>query len=133
MWPNLQFPADLVTFTEEVLNGKFIFFVAWLWKFVLLFHLNKIFSSHSFLSDLIRYFHKDRFPCRKEYLALTLYWFPNVSYNIYYISILLFFYFYYYYYIFILFYYYITIILLYCNIYTYSESCQKCKIFKTWS
>ena len=22
MWPNLQFPADLVTFTEEVFNGK---------------------------------------------------------------------------------------------------------------
>ena len=22
MWPNLQFPADLVTFTEETLNGK---------------------------------------------------------------------------------------------------------------
>ena len=22
MWPNLQFPADLVTFTEEILNGK---------------------------------------------------------------------------------------------------------------
>ena len=25
MWPNLQFPAHLVTFTEEILNGKFIF------------------------------------------------------------------------------------------------------------
>ena len=23
MWPNSQFPADLVTFTEEILNGKF--------------------------------------------------------------------------------------------------------------
>ena len=22
MWPNLQFPADLVTFTEEIHNGK---------------------------------------------------------------------------------------------------------------
>ena len=22
MWPNLEFPADLVTFTEETLNGK---------------------------------------------------------------------------------------------------------------
>ena len=26
MRPNPQFPADLVTFTEEVLNGNFIFF-----------------------------------------------------------------------------------------------------------
>ena len=24
-WPNLQFPVDLVTFTEEILNGKFYF------------------------------------------------------------------------------------------------------------
>ena len=25
MWPNTQFPADLVTFTEEILNGKLYF------------------------------------------------------------------------------------------------------------
>ena len=25
MWPNLQFPADLVTFTEEILNEKLHF------------------------------------------------------------------------------------------------------------
>ena len=25
MWSNLQFPADLVTFTEEILNGKLDF------------------------------------------------------------------------------------------------------------
>ena len=25
MWPNLQFPADLVTFTEEILSGKLHF------------------------------------------------------------------------------------------------------------
>ena len=25
MWPNLQFPTDLVTFTEEILNGKLHF------------------------------------------------------------------------------------------------------------
>ena len=29
MWPILQFPADLVTFTEEVLNGKLLFLVQW--------------------------------------------------------------------------------------------------------
>ena len=27
MWPNPQFPGDLVTFTEEILNGKLHFFV----------------------------------------------------------------------------------------------------------
>ena len=25
MWPNTQFPVDLVTFTEEILNGKLHF------------------------------------------------------------------------------------------------------------
>ena len=25
MWPNPQFPADLVTFTEEIINGKLHF------------------------------------------------------------------------------------------------------------
>ena len=25
MWPNPQFPGDLVTFTEEILNGKLNF------------------------------------------------------------------------------------------------------------
>ena len=25
MWPNRQFPADLVTFTEEILGGKLYF------------------------------------------------------------------------------------------------------------
>ena len=25
MWPNPQFPADLITFTEEILNGKLRF------------------------------------------------------------------------------------------------------------
>ena len=25
MWPNPQFPADLVTFTEEIFNGKLHF------------------------------------------------------------------------------------------------------------
>ena len=27
MWANPQFPADLVIFTEEILNGKLHFFV----------------------------------------------------------------------------------------------------------
>ena len=28
MWPNPQFPADLVTFTEEILNGKLHFLLS---------------------------------------------------------------------------------------------------------
>ena len=29
MWPNPQFPADLVTFTEEIPNGKLHFYAVW--------------------------------------------------------------------------------------------------------
>ena len=29
MWPNLQFPVDLVTFTKEILNGKLHFLYSW--------------------------------------------------------------------------------------------------------
>ena len=29
MWPNPPFPADLNKFTEEIINGKLIFFVQW--------------------------------------------------------------------------------------------------------
>ena len=29
MWPNPQFPVDLVTFTEEILNGKLHFCAVW--------------------------------------------------------------------------------------------------------
>ena len=29
MWPNPQLPADLVTFTGEILNEKYNFFVQW--------------------------------------------------------------------------------------------------------
>ena len=31
MWPNPQFPADLVTFTEEILKGKLIFLCSDVW------------------------------------------------------------------------------------------------------
>ena len=34
MWSNPQFPADLVTFTEENLNGKIWSFVQWLWPYL---------------------------------------------------------------------------------------------------
>ena len=29
MWPNPQFYTDSVTFTEEIYNGKLLFFVQW--------------------------------------------------------------------------------------------------------
>ena len=33
MWPNLQETTDLVTFTEEILNGKFNFLCSLSYKF----------------------------------------------------------------------------------------------------
>ena len=41
MWPNPQVPADLVTFTEKIVNGNFIFCAAWT-TLLFLFH----FRSH---------------------------------------------------------------------------------------
>ena len=36
MWPDPQFPADLVTFTEEMLNGKHHFLVPTsIWKYAI--------------------------------------------------------------------------------------------------
>ena len=32
MWPNPQFPADLITFTEEILDGKTSMFAQWFCK-----------------------------------------------------------------------------------------------------
>ena len=32
MWPNPQFPADLVTFTEEIFNGKLHFLCSKFWR-----------------------------------------------------------------------------------------------------
>ena len=45
MWPNPQFPAHLVTFTEEIRNGKLLFFCAMrgacsLYRFVSPAHIN---------------------------------------------------------------------------------------------
>ena len=35
MWPNPQFPADFVTFTEETLNGKLHFLcIEWIIKII---------------------------------------------------------------------------------------------------
>ena len=33
MWPNSQFPADLVTFAEEIINGKLYFLCSEYWSF----------------------------------------------------------------------------------------------------
>ena len=32
MWPNPQFPADLVTFSEEIINGKLCCFIQFVWR-----------------------------------------------------------------------------------------------------
>ena len=58
MWPNLQETADLVTFTEEILNGKLHFFVqcisrATFQKFCFFFIVNFEHISHLFLIFLL--------------------------------------------------------------------------------
>ena len=47
MWPNPQFPVDLVKFTEEILNGKLHF----LCSVTPLFDVMANFGSYHFLKD----------------------------------------------------------------------------------
>ena len=55
MWPNPQFPADLITFTEEVLNGKLHFLCSVsLWCFVKIMITKR--SSHKRCSIKMRVF-----------------------------------------------------------------------------
>ena len=53
MWPNPQETADLVTFTEEILNEKLHFCAVHLKEFTLMFH-DIDFSSVVFLKSLER-------------------------------------------------------------------------------
>ena len=47
MWPNPQFSADLVTFTEEILNGKLHFLCSVSWNYFSGFG-KKFAKSHNF-------------------------------------------------------------------------------------
>ena len=54
MWPNPQEIPDLVTFTEEILNGKLHFYAVWIWTLtfrnkllVLVLVLGMLFKSES--------------------------------------------------------------------------------------
>ena len=42
MWPSLQFPVDLVTFTEEILNGQLHFLCSGSYKLEILYLIPKI-------------------------------------------------------------------------------------------
>ena len=50
MWPNPQFPVDLVTFTEEILNGKLHFFAM----------IGEAWPDHKCLKSVC--FHKEYWP-----------------------------------------------------------------------
>ena len=45
MRPNPQFPAALVTFTEEILNGKLHFLCSVIYFFVISIHLASFFGN----------------------------------------------------------------------------------------
>ena len=42
MWPNPQFPADMVTFTEEIINGKLHFLCSEFFLFFLTAFLDEL-------------------------------------------------------------------------------------------
>ena len=53
MWPNPQFPADLITYTEQIFNGKIHF----LWSEIvkLCSKIVKWFTEHSSIDVLMEY------------------------------------------------------------------------------
>ena len=51
MWPNPQFPADLVTFTQEIPNGKLYFLCSFSW-FVVVFILCDVWYQLNLLVNL---------------------------------------------------------------------------------
>ena len=57
MWPNLEFFADLVTFTEEILNGKFHFLYSYvklpgIWVLLLFYNIQGKFDKLFFEKGL---------------------------------------------------------------------------------
>ena len=58
MWPNPQFPADLVTFTEEILNGKLHFLCSVKLKLKLTTILNMNFFHKYFSKVFVIFFEK---------------------------------------------------------------------------
>ena len=53
MWPNSQFPADLVTFTEKILNGKLLFLFSDSYS-------HKLSKFHNYQNSIIEYFDNSR-------------------------------------------------------------------------
>ena len=52
MWPNPQFPADLVTYPEEILNGKLHFLCCAIWDH--LHNLKNVKSIHGVVLHLVK-------------------------------------------------------------------------------
>ena len=86
MWPNSQFPADLVTFTEKILNGKLHFLCSARWyihlslniisTYLVLVHLFKDHWGlvHELLVCLLkieRYLFRDKSSCILIYFVLS--------------------------------------------------------------
>ena len=64
MWPNLQFPADLVRFTEEIFNGKLYFLCS-----VLLVESDKIIAKIDFeIQSHIKECHPNNYHHEYEFL-----------------------------------------------------------------
>ena len=65
MWPNPQIPADLVTFTEEILNGKLHFLCSVMWTKLALKPLICRFGASKLIECKINY------PLSEPYLELS--------------------------------------------------------------
>ena len=68
MWPNPQFPADLVTFTEEILNGKLHFLWGVIFSFLFIIFIDFL----SVKSNLILRIIQDSFHIFIVYSFVTI-------------------------------------------------------------
>ena len=75
MWPNPQFPADLVTFTDEILNGKLHFLCSVFLRILSVLGVFRdpgctsvlcIFSNNQLQVSLFRHFLINKFPWRDK-------------------------------------------------------------------
>ena len=73
MWPNLQFPADLVTFTEEILNKKLHFLCSDTTCYT---YLSTIVTAHQNLVKITQKFHLF---CKTSQLAWNWIIFTNTD------------------------------------------------------
>ena len=83
MWPNQQFPADLVTFTWEILNGKLHFLCSKVWKLGSALAKKKSFLTGIGYMAVLKVVNLQIFGVKSDLV------FPNGSFSVYFVELAL--------------------------------------------